>query len=219
MELIQRSPEWYQARLGSLGASRIHEALARTKSGWGASRANLMATMICERLTGLPQDSFQNAAMLHGIETEPDARTAYEFMTGCRVTEVGLVRHPTIEHSHASPDGLVGDDGLLEIKCPSSATHLDSLLGEEIAGKYVTQMQWQMACTGRAWCDFVSFDPRLPEGIRIIIRRVPRSPTMISSLEADVKAFLLELHEKVERLHHIAASPAERVPSSVLMAG
>jgi putative phage-type endonuclease len=161
-ELIQGSEEWKLARCGSLGASRLADAVARTKTGYGASRANLMAELLVERLTGIPTDGFVSPAMQWGTDKEPDARAAYEFRSDVEVAQVGIVPHPTIAGTHASPDGLVDTYGLIEIKCPNTASHVETLLGDEIAGKYVTQMQWQMACTGRDWCDFVSFDPRLP---------------------------------------------------------
>ena len=173
-EIVQRSPEWFAARLGSLGASEVYEAIARTKTGWGASRANVMARKIVERLTGMPQDTYVNAAMQDGIDTEPEARVAYEFLRNVEVVEIGLIRHPSIRDTHASPDGLIGEDGLLEIKCPQSAKHIETLLGQAIDGRYVTQMQWQMACSGRQWCDFVSYDPRHP-GLDAAVRAARRA--------------------------------------------
>jgi len=200
VDLQQGSDEWRSARAGSLGASQIAEALAKTKSGWGASRANLMAQLVVERLTGLPAEGFSNAAMVWGTEKEPEARLAYEFRTDASVATIGMVRHPSISGTHASPDGLVGDDGLIEIKCPQSATHLDTLLNRVVPGKYVTQMQWQMACTGRQWCDFVSYDPRLPESMRVFVQRVPRDADLIASLEKEVADFLSELDAKLAQL-------------------
>jgi putative phage-type endonuclease len=199
-ELEQGTEAWRQARCGSLGASSVHEALARTKSGWGASRANILARLLIERLTGIPQDAYTNAAMQHGIETEPEARAAYQFEAGMLVKQIGLRKHATIAGTHASPDGLVGDDGLLEIKCPATATHLDRLLGEPIPGKYIIQMQWQLAVTGRAWCDYVSFDPRMPENMRLHIERVTRDDRHIAEIEAQVREFLAELEAKLAAL-------------------
>ena len=199
-DLIQRSDEWVKARIGSLGASCLHEIVARTKSGYSTSRANRLAALVVERLTGRPQDTYQNAAMLHGIATEPEARAAYEFYNGVTVQEVGLVRHPTIAGTHASPDGLVGDDGLLEAKCPQPAAHLAMLMGQLIPDKYVTQMLWQMACTGRAWCDFVSYCPAFPENLRLVVQRLPREPRRIVELELEVRAFMTELDKAVAAL-------------------
>ena len=200
MTVIQGTDEWKLARCGSLGASRMADAVARTKTGYGASRANLMAELLVERLTGVPSEGYTNAAMQWGTEKEPEARAAYEFKADVDVSEIGIVKHPTIPGTHASPDGLVGDDGMVEIKCPNTATHVETLLGDEIAGKYVTQMQWQMACTGRKWCDFVSFDPRLPESMALFVKRVHRDDKRIAELETEARAFLAELDGKVSEL-------------------
>jgi len=200
LALEQRSDEWIKARIGSLGASCVHEVVAKTKTGYSTSRANRLAALVCERLTGLAQDTYQNAAMLHGIETEPEARAAYAFYSGAEAVEVGLVRHPTIAGTHASPDGLIGDDGLLEIKAPNTATHIATLLGGTVDGRYITQMQWQLACTGRKWCDFVSFDPRMPENMRFFVKRIQRDDAHIATLEAEVQDFLKELDATVARL-------------------
>lgn len=199
-ELVQGTEAWKLARCGSLGASRMADAVARTKTGYGASRANLMAELLVERLTGVPTEGYTNAAMQWGTEKEPEARAAYEFKADVDVAEIGIVKHPTIPGTHASPDGLVGDDGMVEIKCPNTATHVETLLGDEIAGKYVTQMQWQMACTGRKWCDFVSFDPRLPESMALFVKRVHRDDKRIAELETEASAFLAELDGKVADL-------------------
>jgi len=200
-DIIQGSPEWFAARLGRVTASHVADVVARTKSGYGASRANYMAQLIAERLTGTVAESFTNAAMQWGTQTEPDARAAYEFRTDRDVAEVGFVNHPAIEMSGASPDGLIGDDGLLEIKCPNTATHIDTLLSNgTVPGKYVIQMQWQMACTGRKWCDFVSFDPRMPESMKLLILRVARDDARIAELESEVGAFLNEVNNTVARL-------------------
>lgn len=205
LELQQGSTEWLQARCGSLGASSVHEAVARTKTGWGASRANLMARLIAERLTGIPQETYQNAAMLRGSEKEPEARDMYAFMFDTEVREVGLALHPTIEGTHASPDGLVGDDGLVEIKSPNSATHIETLLTEKIDRKYIIQMNWQMRCCDRQWCDFVSFDDRLPADLQLWVKRVHRDDDLISELEGQVAEFLAELAEKIRRLETLRA--------------
>lgn len=193
----QGSDEWFQARLGRVTASRVADVIARTKTGWGASRANYLAELVAEILTGVTAERFSSAAMAWGSEFEPDARAAYEFQTGADVVEVGFVPHPSILMSGASPDGLVGEDGQLEIKCPNTATHIETLLSRAIPAKYITQVQWQMACTGRQWCDFASYDPRLPEEMKLWVRRVPRDAAMIAGLEADVTEFLTELDEKI----------------------
>jgi len=200
IDCIQGTPEWHAARCGRIGASSIADATARTKTGWGAMRANLAARLVVERLTGAQTEGFTSDAMRWGTEQEPAAREMYGFASGLEVKQVGLVLHPAISMSHASPDGLVGDDGLVEIKCPSSAVHIDTLLGGAIDGKYVKQMQWQMACTGRAWCDFVSYDPRMPAEMQLHVERVHRDPQMISDLEMAVVLFLAEVAETVEKL-------------------
>lgn len=199
-DMIQGTAEWKQARCGSLGASRMADVIARTKTGYGASRANLMAELLVERLTGVPTEGFVSAAMQWGTDKEPHARAAYEFRSDVEVAEIGIVPHPTIKGTHASPDGLVGEDGLIEIKCPNTASHVETLTGDEIAGKYITQMQWQMACTGRKYCDFISFDPRMPESMSLFVRRVPRDDTVIAQLEAEARKFLTELDAKVSDL-------------------
>lgn len=199
-EVVQGSPEWFALRLGKVTASRVADVVAKTKSGWGASRANYMAQLIAERLTGEPQESYTNAAMQWGIDMEPMARAAYEFYSDVSVAECGFIEHPNIGMTGASPDGLVAADGMVEIKCPNTATHIETLLGQEIPGKYITQMQWQMACAGRKWCDFVSFDPRMPEDMRIFTKRVTRDDPVIEDLSGNIIAFLVEVNDKVERL-------------------
>jgi putative phage-type endonuclease len=201
--IIQRSAEWFAARCGSLGASQLADALAKTKSGWGASRANLRAKLVVERLTGQQEESFTSAAMLWGVEKEEEARIAYSFLTGRNVVEVGLYKHPTIIGSHASPDGLVDDNGCLEIKCPNSATHIETLKSNQVAHKYLLQMQWQMACADRQWCDFVSFDPRMPDHLTLYVQRVERDNDMLAILEAEVSTFLSEVEADVKKLNEI----------------
>jgi len=199
-QLQQGSPEWLTARCGKVTASRVADVVAKTKTGWGASRANYMAELIAERLTGQPAEKFSNAAMQWGTDTEPQARAAYEFFQDVTVETVGLVPHPKIEMSAASPDGLVGDSGMVEIKCPNTATHIDTLLGGAVPEKYITQMQWQMACAGRKWCDFVSYDPRLPANLSLFVKRVTRDDKRIAELESTVGEFLTELEAKVSAL-------------------
>ena len=196
----QRSDSWFAERLGKATASRIADVVARTKTGWGASRANYMAELVAERLTGVKAAGFTNAAIQHGIDTEPKARMAYEFMFDVDVEQVGFIPHPYIEMSGASPDGRVGKPGLIEIKCPNTATHIDTLLGKAIDKKYIIQVQWQMACEEREYCDFVSYDPRLPETMAFFCKRIERDDDHIKMLERDVSDFLAEVSEKVEAL-------------------
>ena len=196
----QGSESWFQVRIGKVTASRVADVIAKTKTGYSATRDNYMAQLICERLTGLKGESFTNAAMQHGTDTEPLARAAYEALQDVLVDEVGFVPHPTIEMAGASPDGLVGDDGLLEIKCPNTATHIETLISKVVPGKYNTQMQFQMACTGRQWCDFVSFDNRLPEMFQLFVTRVPRDEVFIRLIESEIVQFLAELDDKINKL-------------------
>ena len=196
----QGSESWFQVRIGKVTASRVADVIAKTKTGYSASRDNYMAQLVCERLTGQKGESFTNAAMQHGTETEPLARAAYEALQDVLVDEVGFVPHPTIEMAGASPDGLVGDDGLLEIKCPNTATHIETLISKVVPGKYNTQMQFQMACTGRQWCDFVSFDNRLPEMFQLFMTRVPRDEVFIRLIESEIVQFLAELDDKINKL-------------------
>jgi len=197
----QRSPEWFAARLGKVTASRVADVIAKTKTGYSTSRENYMAQLVCERMTGTQAESYNNAAMQWGTDQEPLARAAYEAAADVLVDETGFVIHPTITEAGASPDGLVGDDGLIEIKCPNTSTHIDTLLSEKVPAKYLTQMMWQMACTGRKWCDFVSFDPRMPEGLQIFIKRVDYHDSIVKGLESEVKEFLEELETKIVKLN------------------
>ena len=196
----QGTEEWFTIRIGKVTASRVADVIAKTKTGYSTTRDNYAAQLVCERLTGQKGESFSNAAMQHGTDTEPLARAAYEALKDVLVDEVGFVPHPSIIMAGASPDGLVGDDGLLEIKCPNTATHIETLLSQSVPGKYNTQMQFQMACTGRQWCDFVSFDNRLPEELRLFVKRVPRDNEFIKQMEGEVVKFLNELDIKIAQL-------------------
>jgi len=219
-QIVQGSPEWFSIRCGKVTASRVADVIAKTKTGPSASRTNYMAQLIAERLTGTTAESFTNAAMQHGTDTEPQARMAYEFYQDVTVVETGFVLHRTIGMTGASPDGLVGDDGLVEIKAPNTATHIDTLLGATVPGKYVTQILWQLACTGRTWCDFVSFDPRLPESMRMFVQRVHRDDARIAELESEVITFLAELSAKERELRKRYEAPVELTePERILMVG
>lgn len=202
-EIKQGSESWFAQRIGKVTASRVADVIAKTKTGYSTSRENYMAQLVCERLTGTVAESYTNAAMQWGTDNEPLARAAYEAYADVLVDEVAMITHPRIEQAGASPDGLVGDDGLVEIKCPNTATHIDTLLTQTVPGKYVTQMQWQMACTGRQWCDFVSFDPRMPKELQLFIKRVNRDDEQIAMLEKEVLSFLEELDEKVNKLNDL----------------
>jgi putative phage-type endonuclease len=198
----QRTPEWFAKRLGLVTASRIADVMAKTKTGASASRSGYMAQLVTERLTGAPTEGFQSAAMEWGIEQEPHARAAYEAREGVLVDEVDFVRHPLLE-AGASPDGLVGEDGCIEIKCPNTSTMLEYIEDRSVPRKYLLQMQWQMACTGRNWCDFVAFDDRLPEHLRLLVIRVPRDEGVIAEIAGEVGRFLTELRDRVEHLQTV----------------
>lgn len=204
--ILQTDPGWTAARIGCVSASRMGDMLAKTKSGWGASRANYAAQLVAERLSRTPSESYTNAAMQWGLDKEPEARAAYEFRIDRRTLPAAWVRHPSLDWSGASPDGFVGDDGLVEFKCPNTATHIETLLGAGIPEKYRWQMQWQMACTGRQWCDFVSYDPRLPENMRLYQRRFERENDTIAMLEKEAAVFLREIEDTVLALEKRCAA-------------
>lgn len=193
----QRTEEWFAARLGKVTASRIKDVLAGKTT---AARRNYLAQLVVERMTQKAPESFSNAAMQWGTDQEPFARAAYEARNGVLVDETGLVDHPVIPNSGASPDGLVGQDGLVEIKCPNTATHMDTLLSRTPDSDYIGQMQWQMACTGRKWCDFVSFAPRMPDNLQLCVIRVNRDDKKIEEIEREVIKFLSEVDEKITKL-------------------
>jgi putative phage-type endonuclease len=196
----QRTDEWHAARLGKVTASKIADVMASGRAGApSVTRANYLAQLLCERLTGRPTEGYTSEAMQHGTDNEPIAINAYEMLQDVIVTPIGFVDHPNIAMSGASPDGLVGDEGLIEVKCPNSATHLATLKGADIDSRYMKQMQWQMACTGRAWCDFVSFDPRMPDHMQLHVQHVRRDDEMIGQIEAAVLTFLAELDADCKR--------------------
>lgn len=196
----QRTDEWFAARLGKVTASRVGDIMAKTKSGYGAARKNYMAQLLCERLTGVREEVYINAAMQRGTDLEPKARATYMLLTGELVEEVGFVKHPIISMAGASPDGLINDDGLIEIKCPNTATHLEFIRTKKPKSEYILQMQWQMACTGRSWCDFVSYDDRLPEKFAFYSIRLKRDDDLIKEIEAEVQKFLDELRGQLQIL-------------------
>ncbi|EAM8604493.1 exonuclease [Salmonella enterica] len=201
--MLQRSPEWFAARCGKVTSSRLYDVMARTKSGYAASRQNYMAELICQRLTGKPEEGFTNAAMMRGTELEPVAREMYalnEF--DAVISEVGLIDHPTIAGFAASPDGLVNDDGLIEIKCPNTWTHLQTLKTGVPKRQYLLQMHAQMMCTGRKWCDFVSFDDRLPPELAYFKTRINFDEVLAEEIEQEVVKFLTELETEIQNITH-----------------
>jgi putative phage-type endonuclease len=218
---LQRTDEWFAERLGKVTASRIADVRARTKTGWAAARKNYMADLIAERLSGEHIPGGTGAARRWGAEIEPEAKRAYEFYSDAEIVEVGFIPHPTIGNAGASPDGLVSNDGLVEFKCPTVLTHLETLETDAIAPEYLQQMQWQMACTGRQWCDFASYDPRYPEAMKLYVQRVKRDDEIIAAIEEDVIAFLAELSERIDRLRTKYEPETDELPEAarLLMAG
>jgi putative phage-type endonuclease len=198
----QQTPEWFAARLGKATGSRISDIVSKTKTGYGSSREDYLFQLVVERLTGVNTVSYSSPAMQWGVEQEEYARSAYEAHMGVLVDQVGSIDHPRIAMSSASPDGLIGDDGMVEIKCPMTKNHLNMFLGQSIAKSYMDQMMWQMAVTGRKWVDYVSFDPRCPAGLQLFIQTIERDNEYIAALEFEVVKFLneVELKEKDLRL-------------------
>lgn len=200
-EITQGSDAWKAMRLGKVTASRVADATDLLKSGKpGAKRETYLGELIAERLTGIAVEKYQNKLMRWGSAQEPEARALYEFMRSVDVEQVAFVPHPTIPMAGCSPDGLVGDDGMIEIKAPSTSTHVDTLLAQAVPDEYRKQMLWQMACTGRRWCDFVSYDPRLPPHLSLFVCRLERDDAAIAELETSVRGFLAEIDMKVDAL-------------------
>ena len=197
----QRSEEWFQARLGKVTASRVADVLAKIKSGESASRRNYKSQLVSERLTGERQETYINQAMQDGIDREQFARDRYVQQFG-EVEEVGFVKHPTLE-AGASPDGMVGDDGIIEIKCPMGSTHTETLMTQDIPSKYVPQVQFQLLVTGRKWCDFVSYNPMFPEHLQVFVKRIEADPVYQKELESEVKQFLEEVDTIINKLKEI----------------
>jgi len=201
-EVEQGSPEWFALRLGKVTASRIKDVIATTKTGYSTSRDKYMTQLLLERITNTVAESYTNDAMTWGTEQEPFARAKYEGLASTLVEQVAFVNHPTIPMSGASPDGLVMDDGLVELKCPMSHTHLESILGG-IDDQYMPQVQWQMAVTGRSYTDLCSYDPRFPEHLQLVVKRINRDNDYIAKLEKEVVKFLAELDDKVNKVNKI----------------
>jgi len=202
----QRTDEWFQQRLGKVTASRISDVIAKTKTGVSTSRQNYLIQLVSERLTGKKGDSYVNQAMLDGIEREDAARKLYEIERNISVSEVGFFEHPVLSMSGASPDGAVHAQiegkyaGLIEIKCPIETTHTNTLMSKSVPSKYIPQMQWQLACTGASWVDFVSYNPNFPPELQLFISRVDRDQTYITELETEVEKFLEEVEQTIIKL-------------------
>jgi putative phage-type endonuclease len=197
----QRSEEWFKARLGKVTASRVADILAKIKSGESASRRNYKIQLVSERLTGEKQETYINQAMQDGIDREFYARERYVQQFG-EVEEVGFIQHPTLE-AGASPDGMVGEDGIIEIKCPMGTTHTETLMSQDVPSKYMPQIQFQLLCTGRKWCDFVSYNPMFPEHLQVFVKRVEADVDYQKELEVEVKQFLSEVDDVINRLKEI----------------
>lgn len=187
MNILQRSEDWHSERCGKVTASRVKDLKAKPSKGKALNALGL--TILAERLTGVQKETPTNFNMQWGIDNEPHAIAAYENETGFFVSGTGLIDHPFIEMFGASPDGLVGKDGQIEVKCPDTTTHLNTLLTKEVPEEYIPQITSQLACTRREWCDFVSYDPRLEPELQIIIIRVLAENLNIEGLESDVRAF------------------------------
>jgi len=197
----QGTHEWLQARVGHCTASRFKDVMAKIKSGEAAARRDYRIELVTERLTGRSIEKWQSAAMRYGSETEALARMAYEAHYGEKVVQVGFVPHPDITWCGASPDGLAGDDGAIEVKCPfNSSIHVETLLAAQMPEEHMPQVQGVMWVTARKWCDFISFDPRMPESLQLFIQRIYRDDVYIAHMEVSVKDFLFGVADLSERL-------------------
>ncbi len=202
----QRTDEWFKARLGKVTASKIHDIMIKTKVGESTYKTKYRMQLVTERLTGKVVPIFMNNAMAHGVEYEDEAKTCYanhrKLLVGTDVRDVGMIDHPSIDMCGASPDGLVGDDGLIEIKCPQPMTHTTTLETGEIHKRYMHQMMWQMSCVGDhiKWCDFVSYHPDFPDDLKLFIKRVPRDNELIARLEEEVSTFVQEVEYKIKTI-------------------
>lgn len=201
MESNQGSAEWLRERSGHVTCSRLKDVMAKVKQGEAAGRRNYRIALITERLTGEPLETYTNAAMAWGTQQEPYARMAYEVETGAFVEEAGFIKHPTIPWVGGSPDGLIGEDGLIEIKCPYvSSVHVETILSGEMPSDHYQQVQGLMWVTGRCWVDFCSFDPRMPEHLRLFMTRIDRDDDYIKSMEAEAHRFLSEIEAQIKKL-------------------
>ncbi len=199
----QQSEQWFKDRLGKVTASRLNDVVSRLKNGDESSaRANYKSQLICERLTGQIKDQFSTQDMRWGAECEAFARSSYEVEKGTIIEQIGFVPHPSIEMCGASPDGIVCD-GTIEIKCLTTKNHIDVLLTQKVPDEFINQIQWQMACTNKNWCDFVAFDPRLPEPLQMFIQRIERDNDKIKQLEEETIIFLCEIDEKINKLKNM----------------
>lgn len=220
LDIEQGSAQWFQARCGSVTSCRVADLLSKRKDGKeAAARRDLRYELVCERFTGRISDNYVSRYMKDGIEREPLARAEYELRNGVYVEQVGYVEHPRIRMAGCSPDGLVGTDGLIEIKCPKPETHLEYLLAGEIPTDYLPQMRWQLACTEREWCDFVSYHPDLPDSVQLFIKRLTRDKeidALIRGMELEVEHFLGEVDAMVEKLGGVPEREAKKLACDFL---
>lgn len=199
-DLVQRSPQWFEARLGRITSSIVGKAFGRLKRSNERTKEaiDVMDTLCAEQITGEPARRVN--ALAWGVAHEDEARAAYAFLKNAEIKQVGFIPHPTIANAGCSPDSLVGADGALELKAPTSATHLRTLLADAVPEEHLPQLHWVLGCTGREWIDFVSYDPRFPPEMRLFVKRVERDDEEIKRLEAEAIAFLEELDGKLASL-------------------
>jgi putative phage-type endonuclease len=197
----QQTPEWLAMRIGCVTGSRMADVMAKLKrkDGEAQRRQDYKAEIVCEILTGRSTEHYVSPAMEWGVETEPFARNAYEVEIG-DIDPVGFALHYRINRFGASPDGLVGADGLVEFKCPNTSTHIEYIIGGVVPAEYHWQMLAEMACAERQWCDFVSYDPRLPKRLQLFVRRLERDEARIAEMEVEVTKFLAEVNELIAKL-------------------
>lgn len=201
IQCVQGDPTWLQERCGRVTASRVGDVVKKLKNGnSSAARETYKMELLTEILTGNTFDHYVTAEMQWGIETEPLARTAYEIERNIEVERVGLFVHPAIDRAAASPDGLVGDDGIVEFKCPNTVTHLGYIVEDVLPEQYIPQIMWQLACTGRKWADYCSYDPRLPQEFCLFIKRLQRDDKVIAEMEREVEKFIAEVNEMAAKL-------------------
>ena len=193
----QGSIEWKKAKLGHVSASSIADVMAKGK---GITRHKYMVKLVAERLTGEVSESYTNDAMLHGVETEPLAKIAFENATQTLIEKTGFWKHPEIEWLGVSPDGLISTDAVIECKCPNTTTHIDYIFEDRCPLEYYKQIQCQLWVTGRSKAYFVSFDNRLPEKNQLFIKEVARDEELIKEMETEVLLFLKETQNMIDRL-------------------
>ncbi len=203
-EMEQRTAEWFQARLGKVTASNVYNVLSKTAKGLPTSKYEDYKTkLMTERLIEEISQSYTTPAMQWGIAYEENALREYEFIYDAEVTRCGFIPHPKMKMAGASPDGLIGEDGLIEVKCPQSTTHLRFFMYDEIKPEYIAQMQFQMACTGRKWCDFISYNPNFvgkSTGLRMKVKRVLRDEKHIEEINKAVEIFLGEIEQEMQKI-------------------